>query len=70
MHNSLRVLQLGKLTKVEGKCSETFKELVFFEAKVPQRPFHDVFLQRLFHDVSKLKQLKYLSYEPNAFKLS
>eukprot|EP00253_Pinus_taeda_P035069 PITA_35069 len=34
MCKSLRVIQPGNLTEVEGKCSKIFEELVFFEAKV------------------------------------
>jgi len=61
MSKSLRVLQLGILTKVEGECRKIFNELVFFEAKITELPFRDV---------SKLEQLRYLSYVPNDLKLS
>ena len=60
MHNSLRVLRLRNSIKLKGKCTETFEKLVFFEAADTELPF----------DVSELKKLRYLSYEPNDLRLS
>lgn len=60
MHKSLRVLQLGNLTKVEGNCIKKIEKLIFFKAKITGLPF----------DVSKSKQLGYLNYEPSDLKLS
>jgi hypothetical protein len=58
MHKSLRILRLGKLTKIEGKCSEIFESLIFFGA-VPGIPF----------GVKELMDLKYLCYQPKDLKL-
>ena len=54
MCSSLRVLALGNFIKVQDKCNQTFKKLVFLQAAVPHLPF----------DVSQSKGLKYLKYEP------
>jgi hypothetical protein len=59
MHKSLRILRLGKLTKIEGKCSEIFESLIFFEGAVPGLPF----------GVKELMDLKYLCYQPKDLKL-
>jgi hypothetical protein len=59
MCKSLRVIDLGTLTKVEGQCNKIFENLVFFQGGITQLPF----------DVSKIKKLKYLKYEPDDLTL-
>lgn len=57
MSGSLRVLALGPLTFVEGKCTRVFEKLVLFSANVSRLPF----------DLSKLKgfkELRHLCYNP------
>lgn len=57
MSGSLRVLKLGPLTDVEGKCEKKFNELVFFSATISHPPF----------DVSKFRKfnkLAHLCYHP------
>ena len=59
MHSSLRVLSLGNSIRVEGKCKKVFEKLVFFQARIHHPPF----------DMSKEKDLKYLSYEPETLDI-
>ena len=59
MHSSLRFLALGNSIRVEGKCKKVFEKLVFFQARIHHPPF----------DMSKEKDLKYLSYEPETLDL-
>ena len=56
MHRSLRILKLGNLTKIEGKCSKVFENLIFFQDDVRYLPFDT-------------RELKYLSYQPKDLKL-
>eukprot|EP01018_Ginkgo_biloba_P024194 Gb_34084 [translate_table: standard] len=54
MHNSLRILSLGDMTIVDGKCSKKFEQLIYFDASDGSNiPF----------DISKLKKLRFLSLE-------
>ena len=59
MYSSLRVLQLGDVKNVSGKCTEKFEKLVFFKAEITELPF----------DVSKSEQLTYFCYKSGKLRL-
>lgn len=59
MCKSLRVVDLGNLTKVEGQCNKIFENLIYFQGGITQLPF----------DVSKIKNLRYLKFEPQDLAL-
>ena len=59
MYSSLRVLQLGDVKNVSGKCTEKFEKLVYFKAEITELPF----------DVSISEQLRYLCYESGKLHL-
>eukprot|EP01018_Ginkgo_biloba_P001072 Gb_13428 [translate_table: standard] len=53
MHNSLRILALGGMTFVDGKCTKKFEQVIYFQAGfVPNIPF----------DITTLKELRFLKY--------
>lgn len=59
VYDSLRILALGNFTKVNKRCTEKFEKLLFFQGEVPDLPF----------DVSHLKELRYLDFQPQDWNL-